>query len=361
MKGVIAILFMCAFTASALEYEKVIEMYPNGKNKIVANYHHEDKLSETHYYEDGTKQYVKNYFWGMYPFGTWGEYSKKGVAIDSGSFIIGDDEQRFLTKTPKGTYREYYPNGKLKLEAFFKQKLLQGVLKKFHENGILELEGDVIDGSYLANEKAYDDSGRLTFSKVDINEYSYSWNYYPNGSIEDERVHRSNKRTIFREYYENQHVKSEILEPSDSVRSMSFYFENGLLKHVMNYINDREEGAYISYYMNGDIEAKGNFIHGQFSGLWYWYYTNGTLMRKACFSEKGEPDGEFIEYYEDGQVKLTGRFVKRKLFGNYIEYDEKGTKIREIFARDSDNYTFWVGRSGPHRIQLVIKILEDKQ
>ncbi|MFC7772648.1 toxin-antitoxin system YwqK family antitoxin [Flavobacterium sp. GCM10027622] len=63
----------------------------------------------------------------------------------------------------------YYPNGKLKLEAFFKMNQLQGELKGYDENGIL-IRLEIYDAGKLTSGKCLDASGKeVEFTLFEVN------------------------------------------------------------------------------------------------------------------------------------------------------------------------------------------------
>jgi antitoxin component YwqK of YwqJK toxin-antitoxin module len=62
------------------------------------------------------------------------------------------------------------------------------------------------------------------------------------------------------------------------------YYDDGTLKEVGTYIDNRVEGPIEMYHPNGQLKAKGTYKHWRKKvGLWIYYDTNGTLIKQANY------------------------------------------------------------------------------
>ncbi|MEW5818312.1 MAG: hypothetical protein AB1798_23355, partial [Spirochaetota bacterium] len=161
---------------------------------------------------------------------------------------------------------------------------------------------------------------------------------------------------IFRRYYDNLRIREEILSQTDSVWMFSYYYPNGIAKQLKTKIKDREQGKSISYYENGNIKSTGIVNGFQFVGLWTWYYDNGVIQKQIDFDSLGGLNGKYVEYYNNGKIKTDAHFNQKALDKDFKEYDEEG-KITQLikYPAQSSFYNFSIGRSGPDKIQLIIK------
>lgn len=57
------------------------------------------------------------------------------------------------------------------------------------------------------------------------------------------------------------------------------YYEDGTIKEVGNYTDNRVEGPIVQYHPNGKIKAKGTYKHWKKKvGIWTYYDKNGILI-----------------------------------------------------------------------------------
>ena len=112
----------------------------------------------------------------------------------------------------EGLYQRFTADGKLEVEAQYRQNMLQGEKKYFYPSGQLQVlenyQNDQLHGPY----RKYYEDGTL---KIEQNFVSglmqgQSIRYYPNGKVE-ERVTMKDSEELgpFQEYYENGNLKAE--------------------------------------------------------------------------------------------------------------------------------------------------------
>lgn len=111
--------------------EKVEENYPNDKPKIVGFYETNDskevKVQEKEFYENGKVKMEGELEDGKRT-GVWKAYYEDGTLWSEGKFVAGERN---------GYGLNYYPNGKLRMEGDYKNDKQTGNWKSYNEQGIL--------------------------------------------------------------------------------------------------------------------------------------------------------------------------------------------------------------------------------
>lgn len=136
-------------------------------------------------------------------------------------------------KVPDGVVRKYYSNGKIE-EEFYLRNSVRTINKKYWDNGKLKAEwlynkkGE-LDGEF----KSYNKEAKLQFILV-----------YKEGELKTTR----NYSTITGK------INYEKLETGSDSYKMTYYYDNGKIKSIRNYINGKLEGEYKEYFSSGELE-----------------------------------------------------------------------------------------------------------
>ncbi|MBP9855365.1 MAG: toxin-antitoxin system YwqK family antitoxin [Candidatus Omnitrophica bacterium] len=87
-----------------------------------------------------------------------------------------------------GIKKDYYPNGKLKLEAEYKDGKQNGILREYYENGQLAFIQTIRNGKVSGMVKAYYESGKLKgeVNYVDSLQDGKCIEYYENSKVKEE-------------------------------------------------------------------------------------------------------------------------------------------------------------------------------
>ena len=183
-----------------------------------------------------------------------------------------------------GPYKQYFPNGKLKMEQWYKNGFTEGPYKYFYESGQLKGECIINDGKRIGV-KEYYENGKLSSELPDENGLFRS--FFSNGQVKMEvNCIKGNKTGLYKEYYEN----------------------GGQLKIEGNYKNNFIEGAHKEYYQNGKLKVEG---YKQDSNCWIgsfkWYFENGNLKSEGIY-EDCLPEGYWKWYNESGQLINEGNY-----------------------------------------------------
>lgn len=107
---------------------------------------------------------------------------------------------------------------------------------------------------------------------------------------------------------------SDLKEIEPKLRSGKFteYYENGNIKEVCTYVNEKKDGKYIKYYRNGIPETEIDYSEGVYDGYIKSYYENGNRRRIDLYSS-----GKFVEgkcYGHAGQDTTYFIFEKMARF-----------------------------------------------
>ncbi|MGH1384361.1 toxin-antitoxin system YwqK family antitoxin [Kordia sp.] len=188
---------------------RCVSVYYNLKNKVLEGRKHG---KWTFYYKDGSLKFVSNYHCGFkqgnfityrtdgilkhsefYHEGsliTEREYHENGTLKiliqytyvydenkDSGREVVSYTKTEFRddstiksikrvtdsdSSNEKGIYKEYYPNGFLKISEELVNDFREGVYKEFYDNGHKKYEGEYIDEERVKKHHYYDRAGEMT-------------------------------------------------------------------------------------------------------------------------------------------------------------------------------------------------------
>jgi len=156
-------------------------------------------------------------------------------------------------KKPK-TKDEHYPDGKLKaVYTYNDEGLLDGVVKKYNEDGSIK------------SEETYKNNLLNGISKE-----------YRSGKLHADCYFKDNKKNGI----------------------MRLYYENGNVHFEFNYKDDKNEGIGKKYYWSGKLDSEGNYKDGKQEGVTKYYYENGKLdkeinykdgreLSRTCYDENG--------------------------------------------------------------------------
>lgn len=196
-------------------------------------------------------------------------------------YYVNDYDER------NGLYKEWDNNGKLRLEANYKNDELHGHYIKYEDEKVSKdiwYSNGKIDGKY----KSYWDNGN-PYVEIEYEDGKMNGKftaYYPDGSIKKEGYNKEDKKVgIWKSYYENGQIRVE-----------------------ENYIKGVQEGRYRKWYDNGQLEAEGTYERNYLEGTFTTYYKNGKLKSK----------GELKKFLEDG---------------TWLEYDEKGHGVKKVYEK----------------------------
>ena len=120
-----------------------------------------------------------------------------------------------------------------------------GKVKEYDYNGVLEFEGELINGERNGNGKEYYDDGKLKFEGE-----------YLNGKIWNGKGVDRNGNILY------------IVK--DGKGKVKEYFRNGVLKFEGEYLNGEKNGKGKEYDKEGDLDFEGEYLNGKRNGKEYF-------------------------------------------------------------------------------------------
>ncbi len=310
------------------------------------------------------------------------EYDKDGNLITlleyNNDYLVSRERiNRLDSKGLKqGEWKEFYPNGRIKIEKTYVDDNLHGYYKEYDNRGILVLtmlyENGAVVKSRVEDEpdietvNKYDQDGKLIFSgpyrsnipvgihrefgkdgKV-INALIYNDNgvkisegivdeagnhngkwkdFYPDGKIQAEGQYTDNRRSGQWKFY-NASQKVEQTGGYNNGRPdglWKWYYESGAILREEEYFQGQRDGMCTEYSPAGDVIAEGEYSDGEKNGE--WKYKNGDFTEEGKYII-GLKDGLWKAYYTNGNPKSKGNYIQGNPDGEHTHYYEDG-KIKE--------------------------------
>lgn len=131
-------------------------------------------------------------------------------------------------------------------------------------------------------------------------------NYPPEARVEEGRYLNSRRNGIWKTYY-----------------------PNGVLKSEVTYQNNRPNGYAKIFFENGKLMEEGEWKNNRWVGTFKAYYENGQTLYDFNYNNDGKRQGEQKYYYENGQLMMKGNMTEGKETGTWVGYYENGDKREE--------------------------------
>lgn len=244
--------------------------------------------------------------------GPWKKY-ENGILIYEG---------QFENDVPKGTFRYYFPNGKLKSVSEFVAGVSKVKVVTYHENGNVASEGVFVDQQKDGQWKYYSDKNVL------LSEENYKLGK-KNGLFVTYGV-GGNK--LKQENFVNDVLDGECIS----------YYENEEPFIVQHYINGKLNGELVSYFPGKVVAQKGLYYNNLKTGLWEFNDNEGKIRKTEEYGKTGRVSKTYLYLYANGNPQkinqdLVAYFVKKGETrtavmlknGNRIEATESMIKILE--------------------------------
>lgn len=118
----------------------------------------------------------------------------------------------------------------------------------------------------------------------------------------------------------------------------NYYFDDGAIHSMNNYINNRLDGKSVYYYQNGTFSYEINFIEDKKNGELKGYYENGALRRVdhykngllldggKCFTQTGQDTTYFI-YERNASFKNGTLEVFRDFVLTHLKYPPEAMEM----------------------------------
>lgn len=121
----------------------------------------------------------------------------------------------------------------------------------------------------------------------------------------------------FFEYNQNDEKVSQLLLRNNFKKIYKTFYENGLLKSCVSFLNDKKHGLYKYYYPNGNIKISIPYRFHKIHGTIKYYNNEGELNIKSSYKE-GIKNGTTIHYNSKKEPVIIKMFRDNKLHGKVI-------------------------------------------
>lgn len=141
----------------------------------------------------------------------------------------------------------------------------------------------------------------------------------------------TNKEKHLPGYSDDQKIEEGAFLNNRKTGKWTFYFNNGKVKHTLNYVNGSADGMAIFYYKNGNIREQGTWKNNRWVGEYKMYYRNGNPKNVFNYNIQGLKNGKQVFYHENGKPSLVGTWDAGNETNDLAEYKEDGTPNTERF------------------------------
>lgn len=297
------------------------EFYANGELYTAmlfkdGNRHGTEKL----YHKNGEVYKEYAYVEGLLQ-GTYKSYYPNGIKAETGNYL--EDELN-------GPYQTFYPDGTLKSEMTYDEGLLDGSFTYYDYDGKKHYNYNYRDGEVIDYRFYNKEGGLIREGKKRGGEFYYK-GYTSNGTLSSEGLYdvSGGKTGDWKFYDQNGNLSSEgSYEENLAIGAHTFYYENGKVKSIDNYVNDTLTGYNVGYYVNGNLSGQGGYKNNLKQGEWRYYYANGEV-RSIQFYHKGELHGEQEYYGVEGSLTSLSRYERNELISQSF-YDTEEEVYHQI-------------------------------
>ena len=244
------------------------------------------------------------------PHGMAKEFNSDGLVIVITKYYHGVmSRSERINRTDKNGYKQgswkyFWDNGNLKLEASYLNDKKHGFFKFYDENG-----------NFLYVEKYTNDL--LEEDAKETKQLDKRMAYHSNG-----------KPSIIATYYNDkpEGIRREFDTAGKVIKG--YVFENGWLRYEgITDMNGLRQGTWKEYYQTGELRSKGKYKNSKPVGEWKFYFTDKTVEISGDYNQKGQKHGEWVWFYPSGDTMTIAYYEDGDLDGNYAEYDEEGTPL----------------------------------
>lgn len=257
-------------------------------------------------------------------------YYESGKVISEGEYIMNE---------PRGPWKYYFEDGKLKMEADLKNSK-EGYWKYLYENGSIKQEGNIIDNKQEGYWKFYFENGNTKsegFYKEGVKEAKWNY-YYEDAALKAEVVYK-NGGGYYKGYFVDGGIKMEgEIVNNQSEGNWKYYYPSGKLQAEGYELHGVKNGHWNFYFENGQRSSHGNYVDGKQHDDWTYFYDNGTISSLGAHYE-GDKDGHWELFHKNGAFK--GESDYKRGDGEHKEYYENGVLKVKGQIKDNKNNAVW--------------------
>lgn len=266
--------------------------------------------------------------------GLFKEYDKQGNLRKIEKFVDDLKQESAEEVARLDLRRDYYPSGKVKIEATYRQGVPEGIRREFDEEGEV-VRSFIFRNGILASEGIINAEGlRQGFWK----------DYYPDRTLKSQGNYLNGNKTGEWEFF---YPKGEIEQRGSydktgkPVGKWVWFYSTGQLLREEIYRNGLRDGLMTEYSPEGIVIAQGEYIDDLEDG--FWTFENGFHREEGEFSE-GMRQGSWKHYFEDNSLAFEGSFVEDQPNGKHTYYHPNGKKLEEgqyLMGRKNGEWRKW--------------------
>lgn len=231
--------------------------------------------------------------------GPWKKY-ENGVLVYEGQFV---------NDVPQGTFKYYYPNGKLKSVSEFVTGVSKVNVTTYHENGNVASKGTFINQQKDGKWKYFNDKNVL---------------------LSEENYKLGKKNGAFVTYSVDGYKLKEEMYANDLLNGeCKSYYEKEELFTVSHYINGKLNGEMVTYYPGKIPSQKGVYYNGLKTGVWEVYDSKGQMR----ITEEYDKNGNLLKKY----IYLYANEHPQKINQNLIAYFQKKGETKTVAILKNGN------------------------
>ena len=295
------------------------------------------------FYEDGSLKEEGTFKNGLRN-GIFKTYDRQGNLLTIEKYV-DDILQESAEEVARLEYRrDFWPDGKVKTEATYRQGLPEGIRREYDREGNITTSYVFRQGILLA-EGVLDAAGlRQGFWKE----------FYPNGTIKSQGNYKDNLRIgVWEFYYPDGAIeqKGNFDSKGNPDGRWVWFYNGGQVLREENYRQGKLDGLMTEYDQDGNVIAQGeylddlregfwriktagfteegNYSEGMRNGVWKHYFADGTLAFEGGFRED-LPNGPHISYYPNGRKSEEGNWLMGRRNGEWKLWNEDGSLILSI-------------------------------
>lgn len=126
-------------------------------------------------------------------------------------------------------------------------------------------------------------------------------------------------------YYDDGTLKSVLRYENEKLNGECFwYYANGKpLMHAF-FKDNVKEGPFTRWHENGNLMEDGYYKNGEFDSIYHSYTLAGILASEEHYKD-GLLNGDFKKWYENGQVFQDGQYVDDMMDGSWLLFYPDGS------------------------------------
>ena len=274
------------------------------------------------------------------------EFTESGDLISVNKYIndVLQEEAEEIAKLD--VQNEYYPDGKIKVRATYRNGLPEGVRRDYTPEGEIEKSSIYKNGVMIGEGIVKEDGAREGHWKE----------YYPDGSLKAEGDYKDDKPVgEWKYFYQDGKLeqKGKYSAAGKLTGIWKRFFNSGQLMLEEQYLNGEKDGLHTEYDESGRIIDQGEYIKGEEDGPWFttsgdyfergnyrdglrsgkwttWFFSSkdakiDSILRFSGSFIDDNPQGKHTYYWENGKVKDEGIYVGGRKDGDWYKFNEDGT------------------------------------